>query len=130
MRQGPVMALVAAGILLAGCATERQIVQGKEDMLAAAGFTIRPADTPERQAQLKTLTPHRFIYQQRNGTNVYIYSDPTICDCLYIGTEQAYQKYRQLAIQKQIADEQVQAAQMNSMANMNNFSWGAWGPGF
>jgi hypothetical protein len=43
---------IAAGLALGSCATEQQIVQGKEDMLAAAGFTLRPAETPERTAEL------------------------------------------------------------------------------
>ena len=126
MRLATRAVMAAAAVLLAGCATEQQIVAGQENMLAAAGFVARPADTPERQTNLKTLPPHKFIFQSRNGKMVYVYSDPTVCDCLYIGSEQAYQKYRQLALQKQIADENLQAAQMN----MGNMQWGAWGPGW
>ena len=120
------LGVMAAGLVLVGCATEQQIVQGKEDMLAAAGFTLRPAETPERQAELARLPPHRFVYQNRNGKIVYLYSDPTVCHCLYIGSEAAYQQYRRLALQKQIADEQVMAAQMN----MDTWNWGPWGPGW
>ncbi len=119
-------AMAAAAMLLAGCVTQQEIVQGQENMLSAAGFVARAADTPERQANLKTLPPHKFIFQNRNGKLVYIYSDPTVCDCLYIGSEQAYRKYRQLALQKQIADENLQAAEMN----MSNAQWGPWGPGW
>jgi hypothetical protein len=118
---------VAVGLAVAGCVTEQQIVQGKEDMLAAAGFNLRPADTPDRQAELNRLPPHRFVYQSRNGKLVYLYSDPTVCHCLYIGSEAAYQQYRRLALQKQIADEQVMAAQMNMD---NGWNWGPWGPGW
>jgi hypothetical protein len=126
MWRGSLMVMAAAGMLLAGCTTERQIVQNKEDMLAASGFTIRPANTPERQAEMKNLPPHKFVYQERNGKPVYLYADPTVCDCLYIGSEQAYQQYHKLALQKQIADEQLQAAQMS----MSNWNWGPWGPGW
>lgn len=119
--------IAAVVLVLGGCATEQEIVQGRENMLAAAGFTARPADTPQRQTELKTLPPHKFIYQkQASDRVVYIYSDPTVCDCLYIGSEQAYQKYRQLAFQKQVADENLQAAQMN----MSGWQWGSWGPGW
>jgi hypothetical protein len=127
MRIAAGAAMVSAALVLGGCATEQEIVQGRENMLAAAGFAARPADTPARQNELKTLPPHKFIYQnQGNNRVVYVYSDPTVCDCLYIGSEQAYQKYRQLAFQKQVADENLEAAQMN----MNNWQWGAWGPGW
>lgn len=126
MQVRQVLILAMAATLLAGCETEREMVTGRENMLIAAGFTARPADTPQRQTELKTLAPHKFAYQQRSGKTVYVYPDPTVCDCLYIGDEQAYQKYHQLALQKQIADEQLQAAQMNQQ----NFDWGPWGPGW
>ena len=125
MRFRSIMAMAAAGVLLLGCATQQEIVQGKENLLAAAGFSIHPANTPQRIAELKTLKPHSFVVQQRNGQNVYLYPDPTICDCLYVGSEQAYQQYRRIAVQKQIADEQQQAAQMNA----DNWDWGPWGGG-
>ncbi len=119
--------MATAGILLAVCATKQQRVQGRENMLAAAGFSIRPADTPERRAELKSLTPHEFTCQQRDGQLVYVYSDPAVCDCMYIGSEQAYQKYPQSAFRKQIADQQTQAAQMG-MDNWNRGAW-EWRPG-
>ena len=126
MRGRPLMIIAVARLLVAGCETEQELVQGKEDMLAASGFIIRPASTPERQAAMKTLKPHTFVYEVRNNKPVYLYSDPTVCDCLYIGTEQAYQQYRKLALQKQIADEQMQAAQMQS----ENFDMAPWGGGW
>ena len=126
MRFGPMMALAAAAMLLAGCATEQEIVQGRENVLAAAGFTIRLANTPARQQELATLPPHRFVFQERDGKTVFVYADPLVCHCLYIGDEQAYRRYQQMAFQQQIADQQLQAAQMN----WSGWSWGPWGPGF
>ena len=99
-------------------------VQNKEDMLAAAGFTLVPANTPERQAALKTLPPHKFVHQVRNNMVIYTYADPTICDCLYVGNQAAYDHYRANVFQKQIADEQAFTAQINEM------NWGPWGPGW
>jgi hypothetical protein len=67
------VALLAA---LSGCA---QQVQQKEDMLAAAGFKPVPANTPQRQASLAALPPHKFTRQVRNNVPVVVYADPTIC---------------------------------------------------
>ena len=44
---------------------------------------------------------------------------------MYYGNEQAYQNYRRLAIEQNIANEQYMAARMNEDAAMD---WGAWGP--
>lgn len=131
-RSGPVLLIGALllGVTLCGCAT--QAVSQKEDMLVAAGFTFKPADTPEKRAFLKTLPPHQFAYQVHNGKNIWFYADPTICACLYAGNDAAYQAFRHEVFEKRIADQQVQAAQLNQDAiiegNMAMMGWGPWGP--
>lgn len=77
----------ALSVAVSACAGQ---VQNKEDMLAAAGFTLVPANTPQRQAALKALPPHKFVHQVHNNVVMFTYADPTICDCLYVGTEAAY----------------------------------------
>jgi hypothetical protein len=117
----------SAPVLLAVCATVSACaaqVQNKEDMLAAAGFTMVPANTPQRQASLSSLPPHKFVRQVRNNVVVYTYADPTICDCLYVGNQAAYDRYRENVFVKHIADEQQMTAQIYEM------NWGPWGPGW
>jgi hypothetical protein len=121
---------LAIGALgLGGCAA--QIAQ-KEDILAAAGFSYRPANTPQAAAALKALPPHKFIHQIRNGQPVWIYADPSNCGCLYAGDDAAYHRFRQMVFQKQIADEQSQAAMLNDDAaiqqNAAMMNWAVWGP--
>jgi hypothetical protein len=126
MRLG-VTATLAATIALAGCA--QQIVQQKEDTLVAAGFHVQTADTPQRIASIQALPPHRFVHESLNGHEVWVYSDPTVCRCLYVGGPDAYQRYQQLQIQQNIANQQVEAAQLNSMGwGVGPYGWGAWGP--
>jgi hypothetical protein len=98
-------------------------VQNKEDMLAAAGFTLVPANTPQRQTSLRSLPPHKFAHRVRNGAVVFIYADPTICDCLYVGNQAAYDHYRQNVFAKNLADEQQMTAQINDEGE-----WDGWGP--
>ena len=98
-------------------------VQNKEDMLAAAGFTLVPANTPQRQTSLSSLPPHKFAHQVRNGAVVFIYADPTICDCLYVGNQAAYDRYRQNVFAKNLADEQQMTAQIDDEGE-----WDGWGP--
>jgi hypothetical protein len=116
-----VIALLAAGVLMAlaiGCSTTRE----KENTLAAAGFKMMPADTPEKKAHLNSLPAGKITPVQREGTLYYAFPDPKN-NVLYVGQEQQYQLYRQIGLQKQIGDEQLSAAQLN-----NNAAWGFWGP--
>jgi hypothetical protein len=115
------LALLMLCAAVSACASQ---VQNKEDMLAAAGFTLVPANTPQRQAALTTLPPHKFVHQVRNNAVVFTYADPTICQCLYVGNQAAYDRYRANVFQKRIADEQAFTAQTSEM------NWGPWGPGW
>ncbi len=117
----PFVLVLAASAAAAGCAAQ---VQQKEDLLAAAGFTLVPADTPQRQASLASMPPHKFSRQVRNNAVIYTYADPTICDCLYVGNEAAYDRYRQEVFAKNLANEQAMTAETYQM------DWGGWGPGW
>lgn len=116
------LALLVLTLLTAVSACSQ--VQNKEDMLAAAGFTVVPANTPQRQAALARMPPHKFVQQVHNGSVLFVYADPTICGCLYVGNQAAYDRYRANAFVQQITNEQERTAQMNS------FDWGPRGPGW
>lgn len=122
------LVVVILGCLgLTACA---DAVTQKDDMLAAAGFRIKLADTPERLALLKKLPPHKFTMRTTpNGSVSFLYADPTICKCLYYGDETAYATYRQMALAQQLADKRLMAAQMEQDASWNWRAWGpSWGP--
>lgn len=65
-------AAVGACIAVSACTAA---VTNRENMLAAAGFTLLPADTVERSTALASLPPHKFIHQVRNGRVVFVYAD-------------------------------------------------------
>ena len=115
--------LAAVAVLAtAGCA--QQIIGQRENMLAAAGFRVQPANTPERVQSLQTLPPNRFVMQDMNGRQVWVYADPVVCKCLYVGSPENYQAYHQLAFQQHLADQRLEAAQLA----YSGFGWGPWGP--
>ncbi len=61
----------------------------------------------------------------RSRASTYRYADPYSCDCLYVGDEQAYAEYKRLAVEKQVAEERLEAAEAEESAAMD---WGLWGP--
>ncbi len=122
-------ALLAAS--LGGCAAmERDAVGERENTLAAAGFTVLPATTQARQDMLARL-PANHISQRIEGEHVsYLYPDPVVCHCLYVGSQAAFGRFQQVRQQKRIASDQLMAAQMNSDPGWNWGPWGGYGPGF
>jgi len=113
---------IAACVVLSACTSPAQRVQNKEDLLVASGFRFTPANTPQRHASLASLPPHKFVLQVRDNKLIYIYADPTICGCLYVGNQAAYGRYRENVFQKHLANEQQMTAEMNQ-----NMDWGPWG---
>jgi hypothetical protein len=101
------------------------MVATREDQLASAGFVVRPANTPERQTMLKRLPPNHFVQRTHGDTVHYVYADPLVCNCLYVGSQQAYNQFKHDQQQRKLADEQLMTAQEYSDASWN---WGAWGP--
>ena len=120
-RKVVMLALIVA-LPLAGCAAiQRSETKDKEQLLAAAGFQAKPADTPEKLANLRTMPPRQLASQSKDGKFVYSYADPDYCQCLYVGGPTEYSAYQRLAVQKEIAQEQREAA-------MDWDMWGPWGP--
>jgi hypothetical protein len=109
---------------LAGCASQhnQQVVQ-HERMLSAAGFKIRHADTPQKFSQLKQLPQHKVVARKRDDTTQYLYADADYCKCLFTGTTENYKRYRKLALDKQITEEDRIAEDRSQPAKMD---WGDW----
>lgn len=115
---------VLTGLLaITGCASQQQLVGQKEDLLAAAGFQVRIADSPHRLAAMRSLPPNKFVTKVVNGQPVYLYADPLVCRCVYFGNQQNWAAYRQEVLAKQLADE----AQMTALMYQSAWDWGPWG---
>ncbi|MBV9642967.1 MAG: hypothetical protein JO334_05290 [Verrucomicrobia bacterium] len=111
---------------LAGCASYN--AQNKESLLIAAGFRTRTPATAKQQAMFNRMVPYQVERRVRNGKVLYTYADKDK-NVVYIGGENEYQKYKQLAVQQSIAQDQLAAAQINEEASMYDSEWGPyWGP--
>jgi len=123
----PALILLLAAVGLAACASPQEQVSQKEDSLSAAGFVVRPANTPKRQAMLNRLPPHHFVRRVKGDTVSYVYADPLVCDCLYVGSEEAYNQYKLHVQQQNLADQQEMTANAYSDPA---WSWNEWGGGY
>jgi hypothetical protein len=108
--------LAALVIVVGGCAALRKAnVEPQEQLLSAAGFQMKLADTPQKLEYLQAFTPQKLLRGTWNGKLMFVYADSEFCKCLYVGDEQAYQKYQQLAAQQKAAQEQLNAAAENAV---------------
>ena len=123
------MTVLCAGVVaatLVGCASEE--AKSTEQMLAAAGFQVKFADTPEKLANLEQLTQRKLVvHPYGDDSQRWVYADAAGCKCVYAGDERAYQRYEKEVVEQNIANQEEMAAEMNQDAAMD---WGAWGWGY
>ena len=125
------IAALCSTVALAGCAMFQQdAIIDRENTLSAAGFTVRPAATAQQQLMIATLPANR-VSQRFEGNKVsYLYPDPVVCHCLYIGGQEAFGRYQQMQMQRRVASDQLQAAQLNADFAWDWSAWGGYGPAF
>jgi len=111
-----VLGLCAA---VAACASNTEF---KENMLSSSGFKATPPKTPAQTASFKSLPAHKLTTIIHKGKTVWVYPDPTVCGCLYIGDQNAYDAYSRKAAQQTTAD-------MNKLTgpdNPTNMDFSPW----
>jgi hypothetical protein len=118
-----IFAAAAATLFVAGCA---EMGSGNTtSLLTAAGFRARTPQTPKQQELYAALPPYKVEHATVKGRAFYVYKDEK-AGVAYVGHEPEYQRYRQLAVQQQIAQNYYMAAEMNSFYARGWY--GAWGP--
>jgi hypothetical protein len=64
--------------------------------LTSAGFHIQFANDPAAQKALRALPAHRFVASGVGDALRYSYAEPERCVCIFVGTQQAYDNYREI----------------------------------
>lgn len=148
---------LAALLLLSvasGCASIRHTrAMRVERTLAASGFQMKLATTPEQQQEVARLPQRKLVQARFEDELRYVYADGEYCRCLYVGTPQAFDRYRTLAAQQIEQEELASSMQLsppiegaeierdetlatdaildpNTEAALDWGQWGAWGPWF
>ena len=64
--------------------------------LSSAGFRVQVANDEAGRKALHALPPHRFVIHRTGNDVRYLYAEPNHCVCIFIGTQGAYQSYRDM----------------------------------
>ena len=118
-----ILGVATAALFAGGCAG---VGSGNTtSLLTAAGFRARTPQTPKQQQIYAALPPYKVERATVKGHVFYVYKDEK-AGVAYVGREQEYQNYHQLAVQQQIAQDYYTAVAMDRAAS---YGWyGAWGP--
>ena len=112
-----------------GCGIkETQTSYNKEtetsDLLTAAGFQQVAADTPEKEALLKSLPTGQLSLITWKDKELYVQPDVPNNRAL-VGRRVEFESYERLRLEKKMNNDTLIAAQMNRDSMMR---WGVWAP--
>jgi len=107
------------GLFTSGCASMG--ASTTEPLLSAAGFISRTPQNAKQQELYNQLPPYKVHRATYKGKVMYAYKDEKK-GLAYIGDEAAYQRYQKLAVERRIARDNYEAAEMN-----RQMAWGWYG---
>ncbi len=129
------LAVAAAVMLLApACSLYRRYeaqkpdnIRTEETFLADAGFKKIPIDAEHRE-QMDGLPTYELRYYDSANGRVYWYYDPTVCECIYVGDDPAYDSYVLAARQQQDIAEYVSESEDADAASLYAFDGAMFPP--
>jgi hypothetical protein len=86
--------LLAVG-LFGGGAAAQQTQEATDMHLEDAGFVMRAA-TPHQLDRVRLLPPRKFVARTVNGRRYFLYADPELCKCVFLGDELAMTNYQNM----------------------------------
>jgi hypothetical protein len=91
-----VVLLLCASALAAVEAPSKPFLEKNSFYLSSAGFRVQVANDPAGQKALRALPANRFVINGVGDTLRYLYAEPQHCVCIFVGTQQAYDRYRKI----------------------------------
>jgi hypothetical protein len=86
-----------AGLLAADLLAQTPLQRDR--LLEQAGFIMRSADTPQKVARMNWLPPLQFLARNSPHGRYYLFADPNLCVCIFVGNEQALSNYKSQVMQ-------------------------------
>jgi len=106
LRLVPAAILVLGSFGLATAAEPSRPSLDKNSLyLRSAGFRVQVANDPAGKKALHALPAHRFVINGAGEAARYLYAEPDHCVCIFVGTQQAYDRYLKFISQPQKATD-------------------------
>ena len=117
----PLIATALVATLSLGCAAMQRCEAIKtERVLATAGFQMKMAEMTEKLANVQGMAQRELQPHDTDGEVSFVYANALECNCVYVATKASHQRYQQLALEQELADQ----ARENATMEWN--TWGIW----
>src|SRR6202000_945725 len=93
----PALVLMVCGTLLVALETPSKPFLDKTSFSPTPhGLRLQPPTAEAGRKAMNALPPHRFVVHRYGNDVRYLYAEPIHCVCIFIGTQNAYQDYRDI----------------------------------
>ena len=93
----PVIALLLGATLLVALEPpSKPFLDRNSFYLSSSGFKVQVVNDAAGKQALHALPPHRFVIHRYGNDVRYLYAEPVHCVCIFIGTQAAYDNYRDI----------------------------------
>jgi len=121
-----VASIITVGFLV-NCSSTRQTRRDLppaeiEKLLASAGFEKTLADTPEKMEKVQSLTQRMVVPHLEDDKVYYVYADAAVCECVYVGDELDYERFKSMLGQAETANPSCIDSRLRENSN-----WSSWG---
>jgi len=91
-----IVLLLCTSLLVALETPSKPFLEKNSFYLSSSGFRVQLANDPAGKKAMHALPAHRFVMHNVGGQVRYLYAEPQHCVCVFIGTTQAYNTYRNM----------------------------------
>jgi hypothetical protein len=91
--------LLCTSLLVALEMPSKPFLEKNSFYLSSAGFRVQLANDPAGKKAMHALPAHRFVMHKVGDDVRYLFAEPNHCVCIFVGTAQAYQTYRNILSQ-------------------------------
>src|SRR4051812_12626547 len=122
--------LLCASLLVALEVPSKPFLDKNSFYLSSAGFRVQLANDPAGKKAMHALPPHRFVVHRYGNDVRYLYAEPNHCNCVFIGTQGAYQSYRDMLTRSDQPDfvSPDYKTQASALLNGTPYDYGALSP--
>ncbi len=119
--------LILTAVFITNCSSTRQTRRDLppaeiEKLLASAGFEKTLADTPEKMEKVQSLTQRMVVPHLEDDKVYYVYADAAVCECVYVGDELDYERFKSMLGQAETANPSCIDSRLRENSN-----WSSWG---